>query len=60
MISLPTIPSDGFSSINDLYLENFYLGIDKINLEIEVKELRLMLDMYKSLAKQYQDLYFSK
>ena len=65
MTALPTIPSDGISatndsSCNDLYLENFYLNMDKINLELEVMSLRSALDMYKCLAKQYQDLYFAK
>jgi len=48
------------SDSNELYFENFYLNIDKLSLEIEIERLKLQLDMYKSLAKEYQQLYFAK
>jgi len=64
MISQPTIPPDGISAINDLYLENFYLNNDKISLEFEVERLKISLglcksdlELYKSILKEYQNLY---
>jgi len=49
-----------FSDNTDLCLENFYLNVDKMSLEVEIERLRVQVDMYKSLAKEYKELYLTK
>lgn len=60
MTAHASISKSPISETNDLYLENVYLNVDKLSLEIQIEKLKQDVDFYKCLAKEYQQLYFAK